>query len=242
LGLAEKAAAGNLFPFFGMREFAIGDIHGCIRALHEVLEIIQPQKTDTIVFLGDYVDRGPDSCAVIDRIIDLNQQCTVVPLLGNHEQMMLDSRNNPDAFKEWLNQGGRATLQSYGRRGFGWDLNAVPQEHWDFLSERVLGYWETDRNIFVHASLDPELDMAEQPDFLLRWQVFRDPTRHKSGKQIVCGHTSQKAGWPAIFDGGVCIDTYAYGGRWLTCFDLSTRKFIQANERGEHRSFDFPAR
>jgi serine/threonine protein phosphatase 1 len=224
-----------------MREFAIGDIHGCIGALHQLLEMIQPQKADTIVFLGDYVDRGPDSCGVIDTIIELNRKCTVVSLIGNHEEMMLDSRNNPDAFKEWLNQGGRATLQSYGSRGFGGSLGGVPEAHWDFLNSQVRDYWETDRNIFVHASLDPKLDMVEQSDLLLRWQVFRDPTRHKSGKQIVCGHTSQKLGWPAIFDGGVCIDTYAYGGKWLTCFDLSAQKFIQANERGEHRLFDFPS-
>ena len=223
-----------------MREFAIGDIHGCVRALHNLLEIIQPQKTDTIVFLGDYVDRGHDSCAVLDTIIDLNQKCTVVSILGNHEQMMLESRHSDSMFREWLNQGGRATLASYGRRGFGWDLGGVPNAHWEFLSDQVLDYWETDRNIFVHASLDPELDMNEQPDFLLRWQVFRDPTRHKSGKQIICGHTSQKSGLPAVFDGGLCIDTYACGGKWLTCYDLGSQKFLQANEKGEHRAFDLP--
>lgn len=224
-----------------MREFVIGDIHGCLNALNRLLEIIQPRKSDTIVFLGDYVDRGWDSCGVIDTIIDLNQKCTVVSILGNHEQMMIESRNDGEAYKQWLNQGGRATLHSYGRRGLGWDLQGVPKAHWDFLTEQVLDYWETDRNIFVHASLDPELDMNEQPDFLLRWQVFRDPTRHKSGRQIICGHTSQRSGWPAIFGGGVCIDTFAYGGKWLTCFDIGSQKFIQTNERGEHRLLDAPS-
>jgi serine/threonine protein phosphatase 1 len=221
-----------------MREFVIGDIHGCLRSLNGLLEIIQPQKADTIVFLGDYIDRGPSSCAVLDTIIELNQKCTIVTLLGNHEKMLLESREDNATFKEWLTQGGRATLRSYAYGDFGLGMDAIPNSHWRFLSDRLLDYWETDCHIFVHASLDPDLEMNEQPDFLLFWQPFTDPTNHKSGKQIICGHTSQKSGWPAVFGGGICIDTYAHGGGWLTCFEIGTQQFIQTNERGERRTFD----
>jgi serine/threonine protein phosphatase 1 len=221
-----------------MREFVIGDIHGCSRSLSSLLKIIQPGATDTFIFLGDYIDRGPDSCAVLDAIIELNRNCTVIPIAGNHEKMLLQSRAAPSALQEWLIQGGRATLESYARPGFGQELNAIPKRHWEFLNDQILDYWETDQNLFVHASLDPALDMDEQPAFLLFWQPFSDPTNHKSGKQIICGHTSQKSGWPAVFDGGICIDTHAYGGGWLTCFEIDDQKFIQTNERGERRSFD----
>jgi serine/threonine protein phosphatase 1 len=221
-----------------MREFVVGDIHGCLHSLRGLLDIIRPEKTDTVVFLGDYVDRGPDSCGVLDTIIELNRTCTVVPISGNHEKMFLQARQNRDAFREWLNQGGRATIDSYTQHGYRGELAGVPQHHWDFLIQGTLDYWETERHIFVHASLDPSLDMDEQSDLLLRWQVFRDPTHHKSGKQIICGHTSQRAGWPAIFGGGICIDTFVYGGGWLTCFETSEQRFIQTNERGKRRSFD----
>ena len=110
--------------------------------------------------------------------------------------------------------------------------------HWKFLNEQTLDYWESERHIFVHASIDPELELDEQPEFLLFWQPFRDPTVHKSGKQIVCGHTSQKSGLPAKFAGGVCIDTRAYGGGWLTCLDTRARTFVQTNERGDCRTLD----
>jgi serine/threonine protein phosphatase 1 len=221
-----------------MREFVIGDIHGCAGALRALLDLVQPEKTDTFVFLGDYIDRGPDSCAVVDTIIRLHQACNVIAIAGNHEKMLLESRESTAALKEWLVQGGRATLESYTRHGQGEGLAAVPPNHWEFLAERTRAYWETDKHIFVHASLDPDLDMDKQPDWLLLWQTFSDPTRHKSGKQIVCGHTAQRTGWPARFDGGICIDTYAYGGGWLTCFETTKRSFWQTNELGGHRTFD----
>jgi serine/threonine protein phosphatase 1 len=224
-----------------MRELAIGDIHGCVRAFEGLLEIIQPTRSDTIVLLGDYVDRGPDSCGVLDMILELNRSCTVIALTGNHEKMMLQARSELHTIGEWVKQGGEATLNSYHRRGMGHGLNAVPKPHWQFLEEQTLDYWQTDRHIFVHASLDPKLDLDEQPEFLLFWQPFIDPTEHKSGKPIVCGHTSQKSGVPARFTGGICIDTWAHGGGWLTCFDTSAGKFIQTNERGEHRTLGLDA-
>jgi serine/threonine protein phosphatase 1 len=224
-----------------MREFAIGDIHGCARSLRKLLEILKPHQSDTIILLGDYIDRGADSCDAIEMILELNRQCTVVALAGNHEKMFLRAQSEPEMLTEWLTQGGRATLDSYRRRGHERDIASIPRPHWQFLAGQTLDYWETDERIFVHASIDPELDLPEQPDFLLFWQPFTDPTVHKSGKQIVCGHASQKSGLPALFDGGICIDTWAYGGGWLTCLDTLNQTFIQTNEAGAHRTFDLQA-
>jgi serine/threonine protein phosphatase 1 len=224
-----------------MRELAIGDIHGCARAFENLLEIVQPARSDTVILLGDYVDRGPDSCGVLEMILDLNRRCTVIALTGNHEKMMLQARSEPLSIGEWVKLGGEATLDSYHRRGLGRGLGAVPESHWQFLEEQTLDYWQTDRHIFVHASLDPQLDLEEQPEFLLFWQPFTDPTLHKSGKPIICGHTSQKSGLPARFAGGICIDTWAHGDGWLTCFDTLGGKFVQTNRLGQQRAFDLDA-
>lgn len=220
-----------------MRELAIGDIHGCARAFNSLLEMLKPERNDMIILLGDYIDRGPDSCAVLEMIVELNQRCTVIALAGNHEKMLSRARLEFASFTEWLIQGGDTTLDSYMRHGYVREIEAIPAPHWKFLTEQTLDYWETDEHIYVHASIDPELDLDDQPDFLLFWQAFADPTIHKSGKQMICGHASQKSGIPAVFDKGICIDTFAHGGGWLTCLDSAKKTFIQTNERGEHRTF-----
>ena len=220
-----------------MRELVIGDIHGCERAFVTLLEAIAPEPADTVVLLGDYIDRGPDTCAVLDTILALHQRCTVVALAGNHEKMLLEARSDPRMLTEWTIHGGRATLDSYARRGHGRSVQSIPAAHWRFLSEQLLDYWETDQHIFVHAAVEPGLDLQEQPDYVLFWQFFIDPTRHKSGKSIICGHTSQKSGLPRIFDKGLCIDTWACGDGWLTCFDTTQGMFIQCNNSGQRRTF-----
>ena len=221
-----------------MREFVIGDIHGCGRSLVGVLGMVEPQPEDTVIFLGDYVDRGPDSAGVLDIVIDLTHSCKVVPLIGNHEKMMMLAQENDTALKEWLGYGGRATLESYEQPRLPLDLDLIPDEHWDFLYDGTVDCYETVDNIFAHASIDPQLTLAEQPEDLLFWAPFAIPTVHKSGKRLICGHAAQKTGLPAVFDHGLCIDTFAYGGGWLTCYSLTEQIFYQYNERGMQRSFD----
>src|ERR1043166_4066276 len=96
------------------RTIAVGDVHGCSRALATLLDAIGPEPDDRLVLLGDYVDRGPDSRGVLDQLISLVGRCRVVPLLGNHEEMLLAVRSAPAALKGWLTCGGLATLESYG--------------------------------------------------------------------------------------------------------------------------------
>ncbi len=99
------------------RTIAIGDIHGCSIALEALIEAINPQPDDTIIPLGDYVDRGIDSKGVLDLLIELRDRCNLVPILGNHDQMMLHARDGRSDFQFWLNCGGDAALDSYGSSG-----------------------------------------------------------------------------------------------------------------------------
>lgn len=223
-----------------MRELAIGDIHGCVRSFEALLGLIKPQASDTIILLGDYIDRGPESRRVIDLILELQQRCTVIALTGNHEIMLRKAALDPNAMKDWLRYGGLETLRSYGRNGRPANIAELPENHWHFFREQTLDYWETEERIFVHASLDPKLDLDEQPEHLLFWQPFIEPTVHKSGKQIVCGHTAQTSGLPAVFEHGICIDTWVYGRGWLTCLDTREQTAIQTNERGQTRTLRIP--
>jgi serine/threonine protein phosphatase 1 len=215
------------------RTIAIGDIHGCSMALDALLDAIEPRPEDIIVTLGDYINRGPDTKGVLDRLIDLGRRHRLVPVLGNHDQKLLEARTGlyPTT---WLGMGGIATLDSYGA---GRDIALIPDEHFEFL-EGCLDFHETDTHIFVHANYFPDIPMAEQPVSMLRWESLRDvtPGPHESGKTVIVGHTSQKGG--EILDLGhlICIDTFCHGGGWLTALDVNTGEVWQANREGKLRS------
>jgi serine/threonine protein phosphatase 1 len=119
----------------------------------------------------------------------------------------------------------------------GRSLDLIPARHFAFL-ERCRNYHETATHIFIHSSYDPDLAMNEQSVSLLRWESLRDaiPEPHCSGKTVIAGHTSQKSG--VILDLGYlrCIDTYCYGGGWLTALDATAGQLWQADRRGALRS------
>jgi serine/threonine protein phosphatase 1 len=214
------------------RILAIGDIHGCNTALEVLLGVVQPTSGDTVVVLGDVVDRGPDSRACIDRLLELRQSLQLVHLMGNHEEMMLDSAGDGGWLSSWLGFGGIETLQSYGRPP---RFEDVPEEHWEFLRSARDSY-ASDREIFVHSNLEPNTPLDRQIPEWLRWQRLRGDERPDcSGKRVICGHTSLPNGVPGILDGWVDIDTWCYGGGWLTCLDVTTDTVWQANEAGESR-------
>ena len=108
------------------RLIAIGDTHGCSLALASVLRALRPSQEDTLVVLGDFIDYGLDSKGVLDLLIDLEGRCRLVPLLGNHEEMILAARRSREALEFWLDCGGVATLDSYG---FGARLVDIPERH-----------------------------------------------------------------------------------------------------------------
>ena len=218
-----------------MRTLAIGDIHGCSIALDHLLEAVAPTHDDLLVTLGDYVNRGPDSRGVIDRLIRLHAQGRLVCILGNHEQMMLEARTGRAELDFFLSVGGDRTLASYADGAAG-ALSMVPAEHWHFIEQICCDWHETDTHFFVHANVYYDHPLPEQPMNILRWERFNDPRPHVSGKTMVCGHSSQKRGTPRNIGHAICIDTYAYGGGWLTCLDAASGKIWQANQRGDVRT------
>jgi serine/threonine protein phosphatase 1 len=221
-----------------MRTLAIGDIHGCARALDALLAAVSPRPDDRIVTLGDYVDRGPDSRGVLDRLVALHGGGRLVPLLGNHDLMMLHAREWEEAGDIWLACGGQSTLASYGAGvARAAELRLVPAAHWQFLEKACVNWYETATHMFVHASLSPELPLCDQPDSILLWEKLEAPVEHVSGKIVVCGHTRQNSGLPLNWGKTVCIDTGAYlEGGWLTCLDVDEGCYWQANQRGQLRA------
>ena len=214
------------------RIIAIGDIHGYADALAALVEAIKLDAEDTLVPLGDYVDRGPQTPEVIDQLIALADRCRLVPLLGNHDEMLLELHHGGPGLAEWLEWGGRETLEGYGCS----HPRQIPATHIEFL-ENCVTYHETDRHFFAHASYDPTIPLDWQTAQLLRWGSIRSdpPGPHVSGKIAVVGHTVQRDG--EILDLGhlICIDTGLYCGGWLTALDVATRRAWQVDEYGRTR-------
>jgi serine/threonine protein phosphatase 1 len=218
-----------------MRLLAIGDIHGCVRAFDTLLARVHPGPRDRIVTLGDYVDRGPDSKGVLDRLLALDESGCLIALRGNHDVMMLQAREGAMEEMEWRLCGGDATLTSYAPRSAIGKLEYVPKEHWEFLERKCLDWYEAERHFFVHANASPDVPLADQPCYMLHWEKLGHPAPHVSGKIMVCGHTQQRSGLPLNLGHAVCIDTWAYGHGWLTCLEVTSGRYWQANQAGEER-------
>lgn len=205
--------------------FAIGDIHGCLDKLKTLLGMIQLDwDKDLMVFLGDYVDRGPDSRGVIELLLDLKKEHAdrLIFLKGNHEWMFTQFLKGED-YDLFLKNGGRKTLESYSVEKGKID---IPQSHRDFLDHLDL-YFETDDYIFVHAGLRPYISISEQsPEDLLWIRSHFLKSSYDWGKRVIFGHTPFSV--PFIEANKVGIDTGAvYGGR-LTCLVLPDFEFIFA--------------
>lgn len=241
------------------RIFAVGDIHGCAVAFDALIETVNPGRDDQLITLGDYIDRGPDSKKVIEHLLALRQELDIVCLAGNHEEMILKWRNQEHgATLTWWANGGLATLRSYCEGEERWLLemfkesflspergkdhpaacDLIPQDHWDFF-ENCIDWFETGENIFVHGQVNPLLEMEEQSPHMLHWTRFHAADKpHRSGKKVICGHTPQYDGRPTDIGHAVCIDTYLYGGQWLTCLDIQSGRYYQANYLGDIRKFE----
>ena len=222
------------------RILAVGDVHGCLGRLLALLEAVRPAAGDTLVLLGDLVDRGPDSAGVLDWVARYDGPADLVVLRGNHDLMMLEARDalaagDADPASEWIAMGGRETLASYTGTPSGQlgpplieQFAAVPDSHWDVLAA-TRPYFETAGTVFVHALPDASLPMPDQCEHDLYWRKLRDfPPRHLSGKRVVCGHTSQKAGRPRWNEDLVCLDTDAARGGPLTCMEVGTDRVWRA--------------
>lgn len=221
-----------------MRLLAIGDIHGCLTALDTLLEVVAPKPEDLLITLGDYVDRGPNVSGVIDRLIHLHQSGRLIPLRGNHEEMMLEARLGYHE-KIWQFHGGINTLQSYGIDSSDpVDYAKIPEEHWNFIETTCRDYHEGDHHFFVHANSYPEVPLDQQPVMMLLWEKLLPVEReiHCSGKIMVCGHTFLGQSVPLNLGTAICIDTGVYDkSGWLTCLDVATGEYWQANQAGQSR-------
>ncbi|NBC09720.1 MAG: serine/threonine protein phosphatase [Bacteroidetes bacterium] len=180
-----------------MPQFAISDIHGCAKTFDALLNEIQFSPFDELYLLGDYIDRGPDSKGVLDRIMQLQQDGYQVQcLMGNHEKMVLDSvaLGWADMAKSWMANGGRTTLQSFGLQKT--DPPAlIPDDYLSFLSQMGL-YKEVDGYILVHAGLTFDGPDPFQDHYSMLWiRDFYDTIDYDwlDGRVIIHGHTPRAA-------------------------------------------------
>jgi serine/threonine protein phosphatase 1 len=209
-----------------------------------LLDEIDPRREDVIVTLGDYIDRGPDSRGVLDCLIALTARCTLVPLMGDHEELLLDSLTDLAARKRWLANGGGETLRSYGwspdggRRGL---AEWIPEDHRKFVAG-CKPYYETATHIFMHAGFVPDLPMSDQPAQALRWRVTnpKKAAPHCSGKSAIVGHTAQFSGEVLNLKFLICIDTNCVRGGWLTALDVESGAIWQADRDGKLRANTSP--
>jgi serine/threonine protein phosphatase 1 len=209
--------------------FAIGDIHGCLSYLEDlVAKITVDPDEDRIVFIGDYVDRGPDAKGVVEFILELKRKYKIICLVGNHERLMMDYYDYGFNKAIWFANGGTSTVASYGiiATPEGKKIN-FPETHLRFFRS-LLPYYETEDYFFVHAGLKPDVPLTQQDPIDLVW--IRDDfidSDYDFGKRVIFGHTPRLHG-PYIDPYKIGIDTGAVYGGMLTCLELPDIKFYQA--------------
>lgn len=222
-----------------MRLLAIGDIHGHVRALDALLEEVHPNSSDIVVFLGDYVDKGPSVKETLDRLCELSENSAWVFLRGNHDQMFLEACLNPSEIGIWECLAGESPLESYGPGNTKDLVSTIPSAHVEFLRDRCQNSFEYDSFIFVHGGISPHLKPEEEEVYRLQWMVLSNAAPHFSQKTVICGHSAQSSGEIADLEHTICIDTGISKGGCLTCLDLTNSCYFQANETGEVRAKKF---
>ena len=204
--------------------YTIGDIHGCLDQVQRLVELCERDagaQRAKFVFLGDYIDRGPDSRNVIDFLIDLQKWSPdeIICLRGNHEELLLAAVDAPDWEENWLRNGGIQTLQSYGAA----TVATIPQDHIDWI--RSLPKFHDDGlRFFVHAGVHPDRPLESQDEHDLLW--IREPFLSSTkdfGCLVVHGHTPLSSGKPDIHFNRLNLDTAAVYGGPLTAALFSER-------------------
>ena len=213
------------------RTIAIGDIHGCNETLLNLLfDKLEINKDDCIIFLGDYVDRGPNSSGVLDTIIGLNLNgYQIISLRGNHEQMLLEGLEDEDLFGAWLEAGGKQTMQSMGIDY----IEEIPDIYIDFLKSTKM-YFRKGEDVFVHGTLNFNLGEGffEDEDELLWGRNFETDRSELGIFRMIHGHTprpldyiiSQTGNCINLDSGCVYVGQEGYG--FLTAFIVDENKFV----------------
>jgi len=210
--------------------YAVGDIHGCLGHLEQLLDEVQPDlEKDVLLFIGDYIDRGPDSRGVVEYVLGLLQRYPrehVICLKGNHEAMFLDYLQGRER-ELFLFNGGLSTLREYW--GDHWDRSGqliLPPEHERFYRDLKL-YYETPDYIFVHGGLKPGVPLAEQQEEDLLWiRGEFIASMEDFGRLVIFGHTPFRR--PLLMPNKIGIDTGAVYGNFLTCLKLPVKEFFFA--------------
>jgi serine/threonine protein phosphatase 1 len=208
--------------------FAVGDIHGCYDKLAAMMKILPWRKDegDLLLFIGDYIDRGPKSREVVDFLVRLRQEGgEFVFLKGNHEKMLMDYYIQQKDQMLYVANGGAETIASYVEGGIGRKAFVLPEEHLEFFLSLTL-YHETEDYIFVHAGLKDGIPLTEQSEEDLLW--IREEFIYSAydwNKRVIFGHTALEI--PFVTPGKIGIDTGAVYGNKLTAVELPRMKFYQ---------------
>jgi serine/threonine protein phosphatase 1 len=209
----EKSGLSNPMPL----TYAVGDIHGSLDKLKGLIAACR-QHADgreiLLVFLGDYIDRGPDSAGVVRFVLTLQSETPgrVIALKGNHEAWALGVADGTMRLGGWLLNGGAATLLSYGVK----DAADLPRAHLDWMRSLPLSY-DDGRRFFVHAGVNPQKPLDAQDEAELLWirEPFLDDERDY-GRLIVHGHTPLDTAGPDLRSNRLNLDTAAVFGGPLT--------------------------
>jgi serine/threonine protein phosphatase 1 len=209
------------------KNFVVGDIHGCFDKLCALMDKIPINLArDQLIFIGDYIDRGPSSFDVVSYLIDLKKRVPgTIFLKGNHEDMLQNYLDGDDRLTYQLN-GGQQTLEEYLNRSDNNEVFPIPSEHLEFFNSLQL-YYQTDDYIFVHAGLREKVPLESQDKMDLLW--IRDEFIHSGfnfGKRVIFGHTPFKE--PLLKANKIGIDTGAVYGNLLTCVQLPEMEFFSA--------------
>lgn len=215
--------------------YAIGDVHGYRQPLLQLLDEVSAGPEDTLIFLGDYVDKGPDVSGTLDLLIQLNRDKNCIFLRGNHDQLLLDAIKNPDLISYWECLAGNEPLASYGQGSTSDLLKALPPEHVDFLENICRDYHETNDFIFVHGGIRPHLAPEEEDQDHLLWLTLSSASPHNSGRRVICGHSAQSNGRIADLGHTICIDTAITKGQFITCLNLKDFSYIQVSSERQIR-------
>ena len=216
-----------------MNTYAVGDIHGQFFKLEKLMNKLFIKEGDTIVFLGDYIDRGEMVYEVVEFLIEFNKKYNCIFLMGNHEDMFIDYLSGINE-KQFLWNKGMDTIKSYEEHGYSiGDPNhserLLPKSHMEFFIN-LKPYYETEYYIFVHAGIMPSRPMERQDRDTLLWDRdfhYKYSETYKGPKTIIYGHTPGKLIKKDKF--AICIDTGGcfvdYGN--LTSVRLPEKVFIQ---------------
>jgi serine/threonine protein phosphatase 1 len=225
--------------------FVIGDVHGCASELKTLINKLPLTPSSTVVFLGDYIDRGPSSREVIEVIFKLRDFCKVVTLTGNHESMLHDFLADPTSQGAgmFIYNGGGATLASYADEHGNYE---IPEAHIRFFNELLLS-WQTDDYFFVHAGVpDVHLDQLDERKHRKEMLWVRR-TFHRSQfpwkKMIVHGHSPV----PEVHFGErrINVDTGCVYEQVLSAVELPSKKtysVTRSRERRQAHLRDFSSR